>query len=124
MVQMTPSSPVHQGAPVGLAQKRLMREAEPANSGHSGHTPKAQHVQEPLDINAQSAWEMHHRQVCILLSTCCCCKGACGSIFQESDGWRQARIYLLPVLAAPDDMARRISQGHSDAHVCTESSPV
>jgi len=73
-VQVTPSSPVHQGAPVGLAQKRLMREAEPANSGHSGHTPKAQHVQEPLDINAQSAWEMHHRQVCILLSTYCCCK--------------------------------------------------
>ena len=50
---------------MGLAQKRLMREAEPANSGHSGHTPKAQqqlHQEPPLDIN-QSAWDNHHRQV-------------------------------------------------------------
>lgn len=49
---------------MGLAQKRLMREAEPANSGHSGHTPKAQQRQDMLDINAQSAWDLHHRQVC------------------------------------------------------------
>lgn len=60
---MTPSSPVHQGAPLGLAQKRLMREAEPANSGHSGHTPKAQQAQDMLDINTHTAWEHHHRQV-------------------------------------------------------------
>ena len=66
--QGTPSSPVHQGAALGLAQKRLMREAEPANSGHSGHTPKAQQMQDMLDINMPSAWEHQHRQVsaCVL----------------------------------------------------------
>ena len=64
---------MHQGAPLGLGQKRLMREAEPANSGHSGHTPKAQQVQDMLDINTQSAWEQHHRQVsaCVLTASCC-----------------------------------------------------
>ena len=49
---------------MGLAQKRLMREAEPANSGHSGHTPKAQQRPDLLDINVQSTWDLHHRQVC------------------------------------------------------------
>ena len=49
---------------MGLAQKRLMREAEPANSGHSGHTPKAQQRPDLLDMNVQSAWDLHHRQVC------------------------------------------------------------
>ena len=51
---------------MGLAQKRLMREAEPANSGHSGHTPKAQQRPDLLDMNVQSAWDLHHRQVCRL----------------------------------------------------------
>ncbi len=64
---------------MGLAQKRLMREAEPANSGHSGHTPKAQQVQDMLDINTQSAWEQHHRQVraCAFTIWCCVLISAC-----------------------------------------------
>ena len=62
--QATPSSPGGGVPPVGLAQKRLMREAEPANSGHSGHTPKAQQRPDLLDMNVQSAWDLHHRQVC------------------------------------------------------------
>ena len=69
-LQVTPSSPVHQGAPMGLAQKRLMREAEPANSGHSGHTPKAQQMQDMLDINTPSAWEQQHRQVSACAPAC------------------------------------------------------
>ncbi len=44
-LQMTPLSPVHQGAQVRLGQKRLMREAEPANPGHSRHTSD---VQKPI----------------------------------------------------------------------------
>jgi hypothetical protein len=38
LAQVSPSSP---GGGLPPAHKRLLREAEPADSGHSGHTPKA-----------------------------------------------------------------------------------
>lgn len=40
--QVSPSSPGHGVGGLPPAHRRVMREAEPANSGHSGHTPRAQ----------------------------------------------------------------------------------
>ncbi|CAL8466428.1 g5964 [Coccomyxa elongata] len=39
---VSPSSPGHGAGGLPPAHRRVMREAEPANSGHSGHTPRAQ----------------------------------------------------------------------------------
>lgn len=51
-MQVSPSSPGHAGLPP--AHRRVMAEAEPADSGHSGHTPKAEHRLQPEQAPADS----------------------------------------------------------------------
>ena len=56
--QVSPSSPGHAGLPP--AHRRVMAEAEPADSGHSGHTPKAERgAQQPEQAPADSARARH-----------------------------------------------------------------
>lgn len=72
--QVSPSSPGGHGAGLPPAHRRVMREAEPANSGHSGHTPRAQQPLRPEHPDngaaAQRSAFSDFQPVCSAVDTC------------------------------------------------------
>jgi hypothetical protein len=92
--QVSPSSP---GRPSSLpAHKRLMREAEPTTSGHSGHTPKAQqHLSEHPDAaNFHSTFDFRNVRARLSLPTLLCAGriSCCHGAVPETAEWSAGKL--------------------------------